>query len=201
MELQAAPIGVDKTRPLPGSEVFALGLLILSLAVLFASSLVGFFFVRASVGEWPAALPPLPPLLWAATGALVLTSAALHAAVRAARADHQRALRLSLWAALGLGSLFLGLQGANWLEYQAPLVAARARADLGGVRWLGQFYMLTALHGAHVVGGLIPLAITAWRARAGRYGPRELMGVRLCAFYWHFLDAVWVVIFAVLLLA
>lgn len=197
------PPGFDKTRPLPGAATFGLWLLLLSLAVLFGSSLVGFFFVRASTsGGWPpAGLPPTPPLLWVATGALVLVSGAIHVALGAARAGRQGRLVLGLVLAAALGTAFLVLQGINWWTYQVPLAEARAREDLGGIRWLGQFYMLTALHGAHVVGGLIPLWITAWRAGAGRYGPPEHMGVRLVAMYWHFLDAVWLVLFAVLLLA
>lgn len=193
--------GVDKTRPVPGAGPFGLALLLLSLLVLFGSSLVGYFFVRASAGEWPPrGLPPLPPLLWAATGALVLVSVAVHLALSAARRDEQGRLVRSLFAAAGLGTLFLALQALNWWEYRAPLEAAHARDDTGGVRWLGQFYVLTALHALHVVAGLIPLWVTAVRARAGRYGPRERTGPLLCAMYWHFLDAVWLVIFGVLLL-
>ncbi|RPJ46772.1 MAG: heme-copper oxidase subunit III, partial [Candidatus Latescibacterota bacterium] len=60
------------------------------------------------------------------------------------------------------------------------------------------FYMLTGLHAAHVIGGLGALALTAARAGQGRYTPESRAGVDACAVYWHFLDVVWIVLFAVL---
>ena len=54
---------------------------------------------------------------------------------------------------------------------------------------------LTALHGVHVVAGLIPMAVTTRRAYAGRYSAERHEGVTMCAMYWHFLDAVWLIIF------
>jgi heme/copper-type cytochrome/quinol oxidase subunit 3 len=60
------------------------------------------------------------------------------------------------------------------------------------------FYVLTALHAAHVVGGLPPLVITTWRASKGLYGPMDHRGITYTAMYWHFLDAVWLVLYATL---
>ena len=56
--------------------------------------------------------------------------------------------------------------------------------------------MLTALHGVHVIFGVIPIAVTAFRSRSSTYNAEAHEGVLMCAMYWHFLDAVWLVIFA-----
>jgi len=58
--------------------------------------------------------------------------------------------------------------------------------------------MLTGLHAAHVVGGLIPLAVVTVRAFRDRYSPAAFAGVAYTAVYWHFLTAVWLVLFTIL---
>jgi cytochrome c oxidase subunit 3 len=62
------------------------------------------------------------------------------------------------------------------------------------------FYMLTGLHAAHVIGGLALLAIVTVRAFCGRYSANAHAGVLYSTMYWHFLDGVWLVMFAVMLL-
>jgi cytochrome c oxidase subunit 3 len=87
--------------------------------------------------------------------------------------------------------IFLLLQGANWLEFYLKIRAT----PLEGA-YLGMFYVLTGLHAAHVVGGLIPLGIVIYRAGRGRYSRNFHPGVRYVTAYWHFLDVVWCVLFA-----
>ena len=84
------------------------------------------------------------------------------------------------------------LQAFNWLEL--------VTGDVGpGTGLYGfTFFMLTGLHAAHVVGGLVPLGITLVRAFLGKYTWGAYGGVRNVALYWHFLDFVWLVLFAVL---
>jgi cytochrome c oxidase subunit 3 len=91
------------------------------------------------------------------------------------------------------GVLFLANQAWNW----SSLVAANmtAKVNLYGFT----FYLLTGLHAAHVIGGLIPLGIVALRARAGRYSPAAYGGVEYTRMYWHFLGGVWIAMFVLLL--
>jgi heme/copper-type cytochrome/quinol oxidase subunit 3 len=97
---------------------------------------------------------------------------------------------------LALGVAFLLVQTLNWWKMVA-VDAVLATESL----YAFTFYVLTGLHALHVVGGLIPLAITTWRSHRGAYSWADFQGVRQVGMYWHFLDAVWVVLFAVLLLA
>jgi cytochrome c oxidase subunit 3 len=60
------------------------------------------------------------------------------------------------------------------------------------------FYLLTILHAAHVLFGLVPLALVAMRARAGRYTPEDHEAIHLVGMYWHFLLVTWVAIIVAL---
>ena len=61
------------------------------------------------------------------------------------------------------------------------------------------FYVLTGLHAAHVIGGLVPLVVVTVNSAYGRYSSVFSAGVRQIAIYWHFLGVVWLVLFAVIL--
>ena len=126
----------------------------------------------------------MPWQLWLSTGLLVAGSAAMQGAARAAR--HGRRAHALLWAGGACAWAFLGVQLWAWQALYAGQVlpAGNPAASF--------FYLLTALHGLHVAGGL-----AAWSlAVAGLARPGQRIG--LCARYWHFLLAVWIVLFATL---
>lgn len=138
---------------------------------------------------------PEPKLLWLNTGVLVLSSLALHRAQRAAR----QGLMQEAWFDLRLGAMsalaFLVGQLLAWRQLVAEgyLVSANPANAF--------FYLLTAVHGLHLLGGLAALGGTALRAWRGRITAARLrQSIGLCALYWHFLLLVWLVLFALLLL-
>lgn len=184
---------VQKLDPAPGAGPFGLAVFLISLAVLFIASLVAYFAVRATAEVWPPpGLPPLPRTLALSTLLLLVSSGTMHAALVAARADHQPRLRGAMVATTALGLGFLASQAYTWAE----LIAGGVRPSGSLFGWT--FFMLTALHAAHVVGGVIPLIVTTAQAFRGRYGPQRSTGVLMCGMYWHFLDGVWLVIVGVL---
>ena len=186
----------SKTNPVPGAAPLGMALFLLSLAVLFATSMVGFLVVRLQADAWPPpGMPRLPHGLWISTAVLLASSGTMHWATRSVREGRQQALQRALGLTTLLGLVFLVCQLAVW--WRLVGLHLTARTNLYGF----SFYMLTLLHGLHVVGGLGPLAVTTWRAGRGRYGPDERTGVTLCAMYWHFLDAMWLVIFLFLVVA
>lgn len=189
---------MDKTRPVPGAAPIGMALFLLSLGMLFAASLVAYFAVRfndAGMAKWhPDGVGGLPNSLWASTFVLVISSITMHYALMSARADDQPGIRWGMFFTTLLGAVFLAAQAWSWRELYAMQVDATS--SLYG--WT--FYMLTALHGLHIVCGLIPLAVTTVRAKRGAYTAAEHTGITLCAMYWHFLDAVWIVLFATLML-
>jgi cytochrome c oxidase subunit 3 len=135
----------------------------------------------------------MPQQLWLSSALLVAGSVLLQRASAAARATSWvTAQRLML--AGGVSAMaFVGVQLWAWQ------VQLAAHVVLAGNPAASFFYVLTALHGLHVLGGLI-----AWAATVPTVGPRPddpagvARRVALCARYWHFLLAVWVVLFAAL---
>ena len=173
-----------------------LALFLASLAVLFAATIVAYLAVRMDAPDWPPpGMPGYPPLLWGSTLIMLASSVSMHWALRGARSGDERALRVGMSLTTALAVAFLGTQILSWNSL------AEVNVTVGRNLYAFTFYMLTTLHALHVVCGLIPLLLTTSRAFKGRYGPESSMGVLLCAMYWHFLDAVWLVLFAVLMLS
>lgn len=184
----------DQVNP-PGTGTFGFAVLLASLSVLFVASVAGYLYVRINASQWPpAGMPGLPISLWLSTAVLLGCSVFVHRALKAIQKDDQKGLRRNLLWTLVLGSLFLVLQTLNYVGLAQSNLTAKT--NLYGFT----FYLLTGLHAAHVIGGLIPLAIVTRRARRGRYSSFFHPGVTYSAMYWHFLDGAWVVLFAVLLI-
>lgn len=186
---------------LPGAGTLGMALFLVSLGVLFASSVLGFViirFVQLRGQPWPPeGFPSLPWTLWISTAVILGCSVAIHLALTAIRGNNPRRAVAMLWTTLGLGVLFLLLQAGNWVEIWLQLTDAQRRL---GVMYLGMFYTMTALHGLHVIGGLLPLPFVIRNAARNTYSANYHPGIRYQAMYWHFLDAVWVVLFAVMLI-
>jgi cytochrome c oxidase subunit 3/cytochrome o ubiquinol oxidase subunit 3 len=91
-----------------------------------------------------------------------------------------------------LGALFLFGTGQEWhrLIYEHGL---RISTNLFGTT----YYSLVGLHGFHVIVGLLMLIIVMVFGFLGRVGPEESARVEVLSMYWHFVDAVWVVVFTV----
>lgn len=168
--------------------------LLVSLAMLFAGSLIAYLLTRSNNPEWASVQFGLPWGLLVATLDLAAISFALETGLRAIRSNRQGRLRRSLLWALGLAVSFLLMQAFNWTEINALNPAGRAH-----VLALFSFYMLTGLHALHVLGGVVPLGIVLSRAEAREYSSSRYEGIRLLAQYWHFLGGVWVVLVGCLL--
>src|SRR6266850_6569621 len=105
----------------------------------------------------------------------------------------RRAAFLALWLlTLILGALFLYGTAQEWhrLIYERGLTIS---TNLFGTT----YYALVGLHGFHVIVGLLMLMIVLLFAFLGRVGPEQSARVEVLAMYWHFVDAVWVVVFTV----
>lgn len=167
--------------------------LIVFLAV--ATSLFALFIsayaMRMHVGDWTALHEPL--LLWVNTGVLFVTSAAIHWSVQAARRGDANAVRNGLAMTGALTFAFLAGQLLVWQQ----LVDAGYYLQSNPAN--GFFYMLTAVHALHVLGGLVAWGRTTARAWGGVEVRKLRLSVELCAIYWHFLLLVWLVLFALLL--
>ena len=160
-----------------------------------ATSLFGLFIsaytLRMKMPDWS----PLaePDLLWVNTGILVLASIAYQWTRGAAIKGNDNAVRSGLTIAGALTILFLfgqlfawqGMQAAGFYMTRNPAYAF--------------FYLLTAIHGLHLLGGLWVWARSTVKAWAGADPDSVRLSVELCTIYWHFLLLVWAVLFGMLL--
>ena len=181
---------------IPGAGILGMWIFLATLGMLFAASIGGYLAVRLRAPEWPPpGMPRLPRGLWITTLVIVACSVTISRAVASIRLG--QTTRSSRWlvTTFWLGVLFLVAQSVNWWGLVMANVTARTKN-----LYAFTFYMLTGLHAAHVVGGLILLGVVAVRARRGRYGSGQHAGITYAAMYWHFLDAVWVLLFGVLLI-
>jgi cytochrome c oxidase subunit III len=128
----------------------------------------------------PFALPLLNTLILLCSGTTVTW--AHHSLIHGDRVG----LKQGLWATIALGVLFSGIQA---YEYAA------APFGFGGNTYSSAFYMATGFHGFHVIIGTIFLAVCLYRAYLGHFTPRQHFGFEAAAWYWHFVDVVWLFLF------
>jgi heme/copper-type cytochrome/quinol oxidase subunit 3 len=191
---------------------FGMALLLVSLGILFAASMLGYVLLHWWVrqpkrmfidGAWQTVTPVVPDLvvpwtLWISTAVILISSLTIHRALHAVALERQRTFRGMLLATLGLAIAFMAVQAPSLAALLQQHADLRAQVDqpLG---LYGLVFFLILVHALHVIGGVIPLAVLTRAAFRGRYDHESHEPIRLITMYWHFLDVVWLVMFAVLL--
>ncbi len=128
----------------------------------------------------PFSLPLLNTMILLCSGTTVTW--AHHALIHGDR----EGLKQGLWATIALGVLFSAIQA---YEYSV------APFNFGDNTYGSAFYMATGFHGFHVLVGTIFLAVCLFRAYKGHFTPRQHFGFEAAAWYWHFVDVVWLFLF------
>jgi cytochrome c oxidase subunit III len=157
-----------------------------SLFALFISA----YSMRMGMVDWRTM--PVPKLLWFNTAVLVLSSIALQWAYFAARRDDMDGVIIGLLAGGASAVMFLVGQLLAWhqLREAGYFVASNPANSF--------FYLITAVHGLHLAGGLVALGRTIAKVWHGVEMVRLRLSVELCAIYWHFLLLVWLVLLGLL---
>lgn len=161
-----------------------------SWSMAFGTLFLSFLVLRARAGAWPPPGVTLPsaPVATLATLVLLASSAVLHLALRRGEAGARGFA--GLWAAgIGLGLAFAALQARLW----AGLLAAGRPPQAGLYESL--FYGLTWTHAAHVACALVALLWVQLGIHRGRYGRHLISTPGNAAIFWHFMDAVWLVLY------
>lgn len=188
----ASPFDDPKERATAG--MFGMACFIVSLAMLFLSTILGVVVVKLQDPEpWPpSGTSGLPAGLLFSTVVLLASSITMVIADRAARvgAGDRLARWMTITFVLGIG--FLVTQAFAWWEL------ARLGVGIDSNLWAWTFYVLTALHALHVVGGVIPMAVVTAKARRHGYTTADHRGVTNIGMYWHFLDLAWLCLYATL---
>jgi len=131
----------------------------------------------------------LPRISWLSTIVILISSLSMQAAMNAARHGRLTGLRGGLMLTFVLGWLFLGLQLMSWFALKQS-----ASASI----FSGLFYLFTGLHGLHLLGGLVLLGYLLYGVMRNAYRPDNLLPLEMGTLYWHFLDALWVALFALM---
>ena len=182
--------------------IFGVRLFIISLSMLFGASLLAFLIIRVQLEQknlWPQQLPALPSLLWFSTAVLALSSITMQWALASIRNGQKDTLRICMAMTTVLGVAFLLSQTRCWLIWMEPISQQWIGSDEYRFA-LTSFFILTGLHALHVFGGLVPMAIVTRQAFAGNYSAEHHAGVRYVTMYWHFLGAVWLILYAAMLI-
>jgi len=169
---------------------FGLGVLLSVVTVLFL--LLGTsYLVRMQVWDWR----PLqePGILVANTAVLILSSIALQWAKTCAETDRIKEVRQGFLAAGLLTCVFLVGQLYAWSEIRHTVVFLERNPSTSF------FYLVTLIHGLHLVGGLVAWVRASLRIRRGAAIAQVRMSIEMCAVYWHFLLAVWLVFYGLML--
>lgn len=163
----------------------------LLIAAVFVMRMDGHGLVSGQQPDWKPML--WPRLLWFNTAVLILSSAAWEWARAGAERADLDGLRAGLVSGGVLALAFLAGQLTVWRQLED------AGCGLTATTMSAFFYLITALHGLHVLGGLAVWGRTSARLLGGGEIAEVRQSVDLCALYWHFLLLVWLVMFGLLL--
>ncbi len=161
-------------------------------AALFSYLLGSYFYLAVQHATWPTTGAPPLALVAPNTALLVASSGAAWWADRSADRGNRGGLIAGLALTIVMGAVFLGVQGLEWSRAEF-----RPQTDAYG----SMFYTITGFHGAHVFAGLLALGHTLLRAITGAFPPGRTLAVNNTVLYWHFVDAVWLIVFTSLYLA
>ncbi|MEK1888973.1 MAG: cytochrome c oxidase subunit 3 [Phyllobacterium sp.] len=164
-----------------------LGVFLAVVGALFAL-LISAYFMRMGLNDWWAV--PIPGSLWFNTGVLVASSIALEWTKAKAQNGNLEAVKAGLGLSFVTAVAFLSGQIFAWRQLAA---AGYVLADNPANSF---FYLITGMHGLHILGGLVALLRTSLKVFDGAPIKTIRLGVELCAMYWHFMLLVWLILFA-----
>ena len=162
--------------------------------MLFSGLFAGYFYVRQQADTWPpAGVHELDAVTGGFLTALLLLSGVVaHIGVIGAKSGNQRLFILGMALAIVMGTVFIAGQAFEWFSLMDEGLNA------GSTVYGSTFYVMTGFHGAHVIAGLLMLAVVFVRAFWRDFTPGRHLFVDAGVLYWHFVDVVWVFLYVIL---
>ncbi len=134
----------------------------------------------------------IPSVLYFNTGILVLSSLTLEFSRRSLRREAEKKFRNWLYCTTGLGMIFIAGQLLAWRQLAARGIYVTSNPSSSF------FYVLTAAHGIHLLGGILALIYLVFRSKKIFRTPTKRIAVDVTAIYWHFMDVLWIYILILL---
>jgi cytochrome c oxidase subunit III len=164
-----------------------------SMVMVFAG-LTSAYVVRMEKGDWLQF--DLPRLFYVSTAIIVLSSVTMNQTLSSAKKNDYKGVKRAAGFTLLLGIAFILSQFQAWsVLYSQKVVFAGSQSNAAG----SFLYILTGLHLLHLVGGFLALLFVWIKALQEKYNSENLLGIKLCSIFWHFLDALWLYLFLFLL--
>lgn len=159
----------------------------------FSGLFATYFTLRAATPVWPPKGDVIDArTVGVATIILVLSSFTMQMAVHRTLRDDRVGFYGWLALTFGLGALFDGMQFADYATRSFP-ISQNA--------YTSAFYTLTGFHALHVAGGLAGMIVMAFRAASPKFSGRHTgPSVEFLSYYWHFVDVVWIALYAMIFL-
>jgi cytochrome c oxidase subunit III len=162
--------------------------------VMIFGSLTSAYVVRMGKGDWLQF--ELPQLFYVSTAAIIISSVTMNWVVSAAKKNDYKSMKIASLLTLVLGLAFVLFQFQAWgaLVDQKVFFAGKYSNASGSF-----LYALTGLHLLHLAGGILALIVVWIKTLGQKYNAENMLGIKLCAIFWHFLDALWIYLFLFLL--
>lgn len=177
-------------------EKVAKPLLLLAMGsmVMIFGSLTSAYIVRMGKGEWLHF--DLPKMFYVSTAVIIISSVTMNWTLSSAKKNDFKSMKMASLITLLLGVAFVVFQFQGWAALVDQKIFFAGKSSNAS----GQFmYALTGLHMVHLIGGLFALLVVWIKSTRQKYNSENLLGIRLCAIFWHFLDALWIFLFLFLL--
>jgi len=160
-------------------------------SMFFAALVAAYLVFRLRTAIWPPVdLPELPlAVTWLNTGVLFASAVTMRRARRAQRDGLRDELARALTATAVLGTVFLAVQGSEWVRL------VRHGLTLSAGMYGATFYTLIGCHGLHVLAAVVWLLVVLARAQRHRFAGAVRVPLELCAIYWFFVVALWAGLF------
>jgi len=193
----AAPTISARIHSLNRPNLVSVGTIVwLSSELMFFAGLFAIYFtVRAqnATGEWPT--PPTElnvPYALGVTIILVASSFTCQFGVFAAERGDVFGLRRWYLLTLLMGTVFVVGQGYEYYElvHEGTTISSTAYGTV--------FFLTTGFHGLHVIGGLVAFVYLMIRTKLSKFTPQQATAAIVVSYYWHFVDVVWIGLFAVI---
>jgi len=201
----AAPSISQRVHSLNRPNMVSVGTIVwLSSELMFFAGLFAMFFtVKAqnATGVWPPILestgePIKLDVLYALPFTIILVASSFTCQWGVFKAEQGDVIGLRRWYVLTLimGAIFVGGQAGEYISLIGEGVTIPSSA-FGTV-----FYLTTGFHGLHVIGGLIAFVFLLTRTTLSKFTPAQATSAIVVSYYWHFVDIVWIGLFAVIYL-
>jgi cytochrome c oxidase subunit III len=190
-EAAVIPQNLNDAWVLPSRGIVGMACLIVAESAIFIIFIVAYLYYlgKSLTGPTPHDVLEVPIFT---SICLLSSSATVHAAVSALHHGKRAATSLWLAATVLLGGIFLAGTAHEWYQ-----LIVRDHLTIQTNLFGTTFYSLVGLHATHVVVGLIMLSLALVFSLFGSLTPRHTGKLEVLSLYWHFVDAVWVVVFTV----